>query len=132
MIEFLVWLVMKIISSAPAAIASLTAYCTSGLSTTGRISLALALVAGKNRVPRPATGNTAFRMRMRGSFYFTALQIIPVYSKVTDVTLKKNLIGARLGQYERGTGRVQVIAQIDHSRQKNGLFEVDAELASRR
>ncbi|WP_338642237.1 hypothetical protein [Burkholderia pyrrocinia] len=32
----------------------------SGLSTTGSISFGLALVAGKNRVPRPATGNTAF------------------------------------------------------------------------
>ena len=27
----------------------------------GNISLGLALVAGKNRVPRPATGNTALR-----------------------------------------------------------------------
>src|SRR3569832_2842865 len=33
-----------------------------GLSTTGSISLGLALVAGRNRVPRPATGNTAVRM----------------------------------------------------------------------
>src|SRR6202035_2972160 len=34
----------------------------SGLSTTGSISLGLALVAGRKRVPRPATGNTAVRM----------------------------------------------------------------------
>src|SRR5699024_696203 len=64
MIECLVWLVMKIISSAPAAIASFTAYCTSGLSTTGKISLALALVAGRKRVPRRATGHTALRIRI--------------------------------------------------------------------
>ena len=32
----------------------------SGLSTTGIISFGLALVAGKNRLPKPATGNTAF------------------------------------------------------------------------
>jgi hypothetical protein len=32
------------------------------LSTTGSISLGAALVAGKNRVPNPATGKTAFRM----------------------------------------------------------------------
>jgi hypothetical protein len=32
----------------------------SGLSTTGSISLGAALVAGKNRVPSPATGKTAF------------------------------------------------------------------------
>src|SRR5689334_1139899 len=35
----------------------------SGLSTMGSISLGLALVAGRNRVPRPATGNTATSMR---------------------------------------------------------------------
>ncbi len=44
---------------APAASASSTAYWIKGLSTTGSISLGLALVAGKKRVPRPATGNTA-------------------------------------------------------------------------
>jgi hypothetical protein len=30
------------------------------LSTTGSISLGLALVTGRNRLPSPATGNTAF------------------------------------------------------------------------
>jgi hypothetical protein len=35
----------------------------SGLSTTGSISFGIALVAGKNRVPRPATGSTALRTR---------------------------------------------------------------------
>src|ERR1700688_2359470 len=34
----------------------------SGLSTTGSISLGLALVDGRKRVPRPATGNTAVRI----------------------------------------------------------------------
>jgi hypothetical protein len=33
----------------------------SGLSTIGSISLGMALVAGRNLVPRPATGNTAVR-----------------------------------------------------------------------
>src|SRR5215475_7353333 len=47
---------------APAARASSTAYWISGLSTTGSISLGLALVAGRKRVPRPATGNTAVRI----------------------------------------------------------------------
>jgi hypothetical protein len=47
---------------APAPSASSTAYWMSGLSTTGSISLGLALVAGKKRVPRPATGNTAVRI----------------------------------------------------------------------
>jgi cyanate permease len=35
-----------------------------GLSTTGSISLGVALVAGRNRVPRPAAGMTAFRTGM--------------------------------------------------------------------
>ena len=34
----------------------------SGLSTIGNISFGLAFVAGKKRVPRPATGNTAVRI----------------------------------------------------------------------
>src|SRR5688572_19424226 len=44
---------------APAASASSAAYWINGLSTIGNISLGLALVAGRNRVPRPATGKTA-------------------------------------------------------------------------
>src|SRR5579863_219055 len=47
---------------APAARASSTAYWMRGLSTTGSISFGLALVAGRKRVPRPATGNTAVRI----------------------------------------------------------------------
>src|SRR3990172_8669500 len=51
--------VMKIISVRPAATAPSTASWMSGLSTTGIISFGLALVAGRNRLPKPATGNTA-------------------------------------------------------------------------
>jgi hypothetical protein len=48
--------VMKIISVMPAATASSTAYWISGLSTIGSISFGCALVAGRKRLPRPATG----------------------------------------------------------------------------
>ena len=51
--------VMNTMSVMPAATASSTAYWISGLSTMGIISFGLALVAGRKRVPRPATGNTA-------------------------------------------------------------------------
>src|SRR6516162_3578021 len=51
--------VMKIMSVMPAAAASSTAYWINGLSTTGSISLGLAFVTGRKRLPRPATGNTA-------------------------------------------------------------------------
>ena len=43
------------------ACASSTAYWTTGLSTTGSISFGTALVAGRKRVPMPATGKTALR-----------------------------------------------------------------------
>src|SRR2546421_546057 len=52
--------VTKIISVMPAAAASSSAYWMSGLSTTGIISFGLALVTGRKRLPKPATGNTAF------------------------------------------------------------------------
>ena len=43
----------------PGVTASSTTYWMAGLSTTGNISLGVALVAGRNRVPRPAAGTTA-------------------------------------------------------------------------
>src|SRR5713226_6204164 len=45
----------------PECLASSTPYWINGLSTSGSISLGIALVAGKNRVPSPAAGNTALR-----------------------------------------------------------------------
>src|SRR5579884_4430119 len=54
-------------SSRPAATASSTTYWIAGLSTTGSISFGVAFVAGRNRVPRPAAGMTALRMRGRVS-----------------------------------------------------------------
>src|SRR5579863_9437141 len=54
--------------SAPAAIASSTAYWIRGLSTMGSISLGDALVAGRKRVPRPATGKTAVRIGFAATY----------------------------------------------------------------
>ena len=51
----------KIRVSIPAAIASSAAYWIKGLSTIGNNSFGIALVAGRKRVPKPATGKTAFR-----------------------------------------------------------------------
>src|SRR5690349_3562656 len=56
--------VMNTRRRAPASRASSTAYWMSGLSTMGSISLGLALVAGRKRVPLPATGNTATSIRL--------------------------------------------------------------------
>ena len=44
----------------PAARASSIAYWINGRSTSGRISFGTDLVAGRNLVPKPATGKTAF------------------------------------------------------------------------
>src|SRR5690606_2475879 len=57
--------VTKIICSIPASRASSTAYWISGRSTTGSNSFGIALVAGRKRVPSPATGNTALRIGLR-------------------------------------------------------------------
>src|SRR5437868_2515795 len=54
--------VTKMNCSMPASRASSTPYWMTGLSTTGNISFGTALVAGRNRVPIPATGKTALRM----------------------------------------------------------------------
>ena len=53
--------------STPEATASSTPYWMIGLSTSGSISFGCALVAGRKRVPRPAAGNTALRMRLSTS-----------------------------------------------------------------
>src|ERR1700704_368601 len=50
--------------SMPASLASSATYWISGLSTMVSISFGIALVAGRTRVPRPATGKTALRIFM--------------------------------------------------------------------
>src|SRR5262249_18822634 len=50
--------------SIPASLASSTTYWIKGLSTIVSISFGIALVAGRTRVPRPATGKTALRIFM--------------------------------------------------------------------
>src|SRR5260221_14790765 len=57
----------------PAASASSITYWMMGLSTRGSISLGCALVAGRKRVPSPAAGKTAFRIRgMIGCYHSLA------------------------------------------------------------
>src|ERR1041384_944577 len=58
--------VMSSTSFRPAATASSTTYWMAGLSTTGSISLGVAFVAGRKRVPRPAAGTTALRTLRAG------------------------------------------------------------------
>ena len=51
-------------SVSPERTASWTTSWIDGVSISGSISLGTALVAGRNRVPRPAAGMTAFRTFM--------------------------------------------------------------------
>src|SRR5215212_2154722 len=57
--------VTRVMLSTPEARASSTPYWMIGLSTSGSISFGWALVAGRNRVPSPAAGKTAFRIGLR-------------------------------------------------------------------
>ncbi len=52
-------------SRMPAATASWTTYWITGRSTMVIISLGIALEAGRQRVPKPATGSTALRIMMK-------------------------------------------------------------------
>src|SRR5438094_9986939 len=54
--------------SMPELTASSMTYWIKGLSTNGSISFGCAFVAGRNRVPRPAAGNTALRTIMASSY----------------------------------------------------------------
>src|SRR5215212_1614974 len=67
--------VMKQNCSIPAARASSTAYWIKGLSTTGSISFADALVAGRKRVPRQATGRPAFLSGLRADTKVSWLEL---------------------------------------------------------
>ena len=62
--------VTKPISIKPAAIASSTPYCTRGLLTMGSISLGMDLVAGRNLVPYPATGNMHFLIIKFATYFY--------------------------------------------------------------
>src|SRR4051794_36735753 len=59
----------------PARTASSTTYWIAGLSTTGSISLGVALVAGRKRVPSPAAGMTAL---VTGALMSATLMLSPV------------------------------------------------------
>src|ERR1019366_5950550 len=94
--------VMNTSSVMPPATASSTAYWMSGLSTTGNISLGLALVAGKNRVPSPATGKTALVITLVISSFLQQLQQsrFVEYSNPQLLRLVQLAAGVRAGDHE--------------------------------
>src|SRR3989338_3699348 len=69
---FLSHFVTRMMSVIPAATISSTTYCTIGLSTIGSISFGCAFVAGKKRVPLPATAMIAFLTRLAFVFMVVA------------------------------------------------------------
>src|SRR5581483_4258770 len=126
MMEFLLRPVMNTSSWAPALIASATAYWISGLSTIGSISFALAFVAGRKRVPRPATGKTALRIRnVRSLFCPRAVpQNFPRGASLAQqASDQMNLVGVARQQAEIDACSDGVVLQRDAARQEQGLLE---------
>src|ERR1700741_363831 len=108
--------VMKIILVRPAATASSTAYWISGLSTMGSISFGCALVAGRKRLPKPATGNTALVIFV----IFLLLMLLLLCDRI-EQRLQARFIQyghfqfLRLGQLAAGIGaRYQVMGFLRH------------------
>ena len=62
----------------PAATASFTTYSMAGRSTTVTISLGIDLLAGKKRVPKPATGRIAFLI-------ITNSSLIKIYDLISSL-----------------------------------------------
>src|SRR5688572_20011925 len=103
--------VTKIISVMPAAAASSTAYWISGLSTIGSISLGLALVTGRKRLPRPATGNTAFLSLAEGGID-SELQILQHFREFFLLQ----------DGYAQGAGLLELAAGVLAGDHEIGLF----------
>ncbi len=105
--------------SMPASSASSTAYWTTGRSTTVSISLGTDFVAGRNRVPSPATGITAF-FTLRMSIFLRRLVEPP--RPVREISLK-----GRQPSQPDADGHAQMaqgdrIADCRGRRAKQGLF----------
>src|SRR5688500_605871 len=90
--------VTKIICSIPASRASSTAYWISGRSITGSISLGIALVACRNRVPSQATGNTALRIVLRMAKVLAADRFASTQPKVDFLLQRRFPLNAADGQ----------------------------------
>src|SRR3954452_22378759 len=91
-------------SSRPADTASSTTYWIAGLSTTGSISLGVALVAGRNRVPRPAAGMTA--LLILGCDWVMPATLSGAFARI----LKLRLIGSHMSALRRV--RVQAMTHL--------------------
>src|SRR5881296_1976007 len=107
--------VTMMISDRPEATASSTTYWIIGLSTSGSISFGCALVAGRNRVPSPAAGNTALRM---GAGEVTR-RVLASASESTDY--RPEALEQREGRHRRlvrtVTGpRLDLVAQVPQAR----------------
>src|SRR5262249_31967572 len=104
-------------SSMPAALASSTAYWIKGLSTTGSISLGMALVAGKNRTPRPPTGKIALR---------TVLTIM----SCLGVARERRCIATVASPLQRGAAR-GALARLPHAGYKEANLNLVGSAAAK-
>src|SRR5215475_3961952 len=80
-----------------------------GLSTSGSISFGCALVAGRNRVPRPAAGKTAFRTDA-----LTAKMVAEVQSQqmLDPAFVRDNVEAVRAGLRNRGMDPDRALEEI--------------------
>ncbi len=81
----------------PEFTASSTIYCMTGLSTIGNISFGNALVAGRNLVPKPAAGSTAFLIMVSAFFNFYNARFYALDSRDSDCKYVVLEFGVNLG-----------------------------------
>src|SRR5262245_42857682 len=79
----------------PASLASSTTYWINGLSTMVSISFGIALVAGRTRVPRPATGKTALRIFMGVAVYLEGTRELELLIACGSRFVADNKVGRR-------------------------------------
>src|SRR5688500_12773674 len=114
--------VTRMMFATPAATASSTPYWMIGLSTSGSISLGCALVAGRNRVPSPAAGKTAFRIcRLTASLRArmapphrtpTALLRYRIYLMLDPAYVREHMEDVRTGLRNRGLQAEDELEQL--------------------
>src|ERR687887_1765127 len=115
--------VTRMMLSTPDASASSTPYWMIGLSTSGSISFGCAFVAGRNRVPSPAAGNTALRTvcAMAGWYLRAAASRYRIYSMLDPAYVRDHLEEVRAGLRTRGLqpdAELEQVATVEAQRRR--------------
>src|SRR4051812_3418162 len=110
----------------PARTASSTTYWIAGLSTTGSISFGVALVAGRNRVPSPAAGMTAFRTGALMRSTLTRIRVRGLRDHPPLIASGRlcRVEGLVRGPHERSHGRAVHGEDSDTYRHRHRQFDI--------